>query len=437
MNSPSDRSELFPRVNETHKRLLIRNALLDLKIIIPTIKSFQGNCLYFGIIMNIIKSILLDEEKPESVYDSMFSHWEIPETFVEEVKEDDIRPVTLERPQLAFKFCFLQVVLAVIRHFPNLGDDGPKKERKRKRDGHPPIVPGLRIVYKTKVLRLAQAVGFRSRKILNGLKDDEHLPLEVLERSPEDSYGEAITRRCGKPWNTTYMQLRTQLFLTNMLQIGTHSGPNPSALYVQRDFISAFFDLTEFEHNPSELITASQTPVPDARNLEGVEGRNLQGGTPQSILPTPDEISSTADGESEDAAAQLEDNSFDIMANLPPVSLSIQNRRTVPPHSQETFGNAQLSSSVALTVHSAVGRPRSVIPQISFVLGEHNGMLYRRVEINANQIERYLEQRHCWTGMVLQEGALKTMRHEHIIKHMIHDANEQKSFIIVKNTYIR
>jgi hypothetical protein len=276
------------------------------------------------------------------------------------------------------------------------------------------------------------------------LKDDEHLPLEVLEHSPEDSYGEAITRRCGKPWNTTYMQVRTQLFLTNMLQIGTHSGPNPSALYVQRDFISAFFDLTEFEHSPSELITlgfqASQTPVPDSRNFEGVEERNLQEGTPQSILPTPDEISSAAEsnlGESEDAAAQLEDNPFDIMANLPPGSLNIQNRRRVPPHSQETFGNAQLSSSAALTVHSAVGRPRSVIPQISFVLGEHNGMFYRRVEINANQIERYLEQRHCWTGMILHDGVLQTMRHEHILKHMIHDANEQKSFIMVKNTYIR
>ncbi|KAE9373849.1 hypothetical protein N431DRAFT_456576 [Stipitochalara longipes BDJ] len=449
MDSPSDRSELFPRVNETHKRLLIRNALLDLKVIIPTIKTFQANCLYFGIITNIMKSILLDEDKPESVYDSMFSRWEIPDTFEEEVKEDEFRTVTLERPQLAFKFCFLQVVLAVMRHFPNLGDDGPKKERKRKRDSNPPVIPRLRMVYQTKVLRLAHAVGFRTTKIRNGLMNDEHLPLEVLEDLSEDTHGETITARCGRPWNATYMQVRTQLFLTNILQIGTLSGPNPSALYVQRDFILAFFDLTEL------INLGFQTPrTPVSRNFEAVGESNLQ--DERSILATPDETSravvnisdddsplSTAcnlGGSEEDAIAQLEDDSSsqvgsDVMASPPSGSSSIQNRRRVPP--REIFGNAQLSSTAALTVHPAFSRPRSVIPQVSFVMGEHNGMLYRRVEIPANEIERYLEQRHSWTGMVIQNGVLQTMRHEHIAKHMMHNTSDQKSFIMVKTSYIR
>jgi hypothetical protein len=463
MDCSSDRSDLFPKVTETEKRALIKEALLGLKVIIPTIKSFQGNRIYFGILMNIMKTLLLDEDiPPESVYNSMLSHWTIPDTISEEVREDEFRTVTIEQPEIAFKFCLLQVILAILRHFPNLGDDGPVKERKRKRNSIAPITSGLSPVHKTKLLRLAQVVGFRTEKILAGLRDDENLPLEVLQHFPEDDYGEINRRRCGKPWTTTYMRIRTRLFLTNLLQIRTQSGPNPSALYVQRDFISAFFDLKEFTQTGPELFSigdqdrASQT----AGTSERVEEMELHRQAPQSlrsrisrsVVAELEQGSSTEGGPStaafsrhetshavveisdddsgrsttvgdlgeaeEDIAVQLEENLVNTTASLPPelssIQLMAQRRGSVIPW-----------TSARRT------------PQVVFVFGEHNGMFYRRVEIPADDMERYLEQRQCWIGMIFKDGVLQTMRHEHIIKHMMHNVNDQKSFVMVKTTYIR
>jgi hypothetical protein len=90
--------------------------------------------------MNIIRTLLLDEIKPQtSIYKAMHAHWRASETISEEVSEGEFRDVTLARPEVASRFCFAQVFLAAIRHL-NLGKHAPLKEktcRKRQRDPTP------------------------------------------------------------------------------------------------------------------------------------------------------------------------------------------------------------------------------------------------------------------------------------------------------------
>jgi hypothetical protein len=75
---------------------------------IPTIKTFHENRRYLGIGVNIIKKLILDKEKPKtSIYKAMHAHWGAPATISEEVREGYIRDVTLERLDVATRFCFM------------------------------------------------------------------------------------------------------------------------------------------------------------------------------------------------------------------------------------------------------------------------------------------------------------------------------------------
>ena len=249
MDLPPNRSGLFPRVEDREKRNLIKQALLRLEVIIPTIKSFQENRIYLSIGANIIETLLLDEG-PKSIYKAMYAHWTEPETILKEFREGEYRSVTLGQPDMAFRFCFMQVFIAALRQSPNLGGDPPLIEptsKKRKRDPHPPVgvISGsVNTAYRNQFLRRAQLNGFRTKKIINGLRVAEDLVVEVPEPFTEDSDGEVKTRRSGKPYTNAYKHLRTQLFLTNLCQARAESGLNPSVMFVQQDFINAFFDWT-------------------------------------------------------------------------------------------------------------------------------------------------------------------------------------------------
>jgi hypothetical protein len=82
-------------------------------------------------------------------------------------------------------------------------------------------------------------------------------------------------------------------------------------------------------------------------------------------------------------------------------------------------------------VHQEAG-----LPGVVFDFGEHNGMFYRRIFKEAHEMEEYLQQRNGWVGMAVEGGVPKTVRHGHIIKHLIHSMSSgEPSFVMVKSTY--
>lgn len=211
MDLPSNRSELFPGVEDRVKRNLIKQALLRLEVVISTIKTFHENRRYLGIGMKIIKKLLLDEEKPKrSIYKAMYAHWRAPATLSEEIRSGDFRDVALERPDMAARFYFMQVFVAALREFPNLSDDGPLKDpdsKKRKRDSNSSmeVISGLvNLAYKIQFLRCAHSRGFRTKKVASGLRDAEDLAVEVPEPFMEDDNGEIIKWRNDTPSTNVY-----------------------------------------------------------------------------------------------------------------------------------------------------------------------------------------------------------------------------------------
>jgi hypothetical protein len=291
MDRPSNQSSLFPGVEDREKRDLIKQALLRLEVIIPTIRSFQKNRIYLGIGANIVETLLLDEKEPKSIYKGMCAQWTAPETIWEEIREREYREVTFEQPDVAVRFCFMQVFLAALRHFPNLSDDAPKIEsnsKKRKRDPYPPtgtITGSVKTAYKIRFLRHAQLLGFRTTKIINGLRDAEDLPVEVPESFMEDNDGEIIRRRSGTPYTNAYKQFRTQLFLTNLRQIRAEPGLNPSVMFIQRDFMNAFFGWTRDGGRDFALSTAPIPLFEPASSLERVLPGPVPSSRPRAVAP--------------------------------------------------------------------------------------------------------------------------------------------------------
>jgi hypothetical protein len=83
--------------------------------------------------------------------------------------------------------------------------------------------------------------------------------VEVPEPFTENIDGETTDRRSGKPFTNAYKQFRTQLFLTNLSQVQAESSLNPSVLFVQRNFLNAFFGWTP---SSGQDVAPSTAPIP-------------------------------------------------------------------------------------------------------------------------------------------------------------------------------
>jgi hypothetical protein len=233
-----DNGTLFSAIVDSNLRDAIKRAILGLEVIIPTIETFHDNIKYLSIGAKIIRTLLLGKERVTTLYKSLRSHWLLPSVILEEFREME---VILERPEAAFHFCFLQIFVAAFRWFPNLSNSAPLKEPKRKRGSDGSIHASIDTACKLQFWRRAHLLGFRT-DVIGGLSEGR--VVEVPEFLAEDNSGEAMERRTGTPYTNSYKQFRTQLFLSNLHN--ARPGPifNPSVMFVQRDFINAFFGCT-------------------------------------------------------------------------------------------------------------------------------------------------------------------------------------------------
>jgi len=71
---------------------------------------------------------------------------------------------------------------------------------------------------------------------------------------------EVIKRRWGRPFSNAYKQFRMQLFLPQLLQVQAEVSFNPSVIFVQQDFLNAFFSSTS-EIIVTSTITVSAAPT--------------------------------------------------------------------------------------------------------------------------------------------------------------------------------
>ncbi|KAH0545345.1 hypothetical protein FGG08_000644 [Glutinoglossum americanum] len=248
-----DNKALFSTIVDSNLREYIKQALLQLHVVIPTIRSFHENLKYFEIGVRILKAHLLDRPIKTTMYETMYGQWSSPGNTLVEVREGEYQHVLVpERgPPMGFAFAYKQMFLSALRQFPSLSKYTPLQER-----GQDAIQGAVDPTYSLLFLARAQLLGFRTEKIVNGLENaPETVAAPYVEPISElNSDGEIIKRRWGRPFGNTYKQFKRQLFLPNLLEAQVEVGLNPSAMFVQQDFFNAFFDST-----PEIIVTSTAT----------------------------------------------------------------------------------------------------------------------------------------------------------------------------------
>jgi Protein of unknown function (DUF3723) len=243
-----DNETLFLSLKDRNLRIEVKRTLLNLGVMIPTIKSFHENMKYIDIGVKIIKRQLLnskidaslDPEDDGSLYETMRSRWSTPDQAMIEFREGEFRSINIG-PEHLFRLCYMQLFCSALRNYTCLGNHSTRIGHSKQEIIHGSADP----VYRLQFLKRAEILGFKhnhendSRVGLNEkMKIPPHLPL--------DADGESIEYRCGRPYTKQYEQLRTRLFLPALSQVQEErDNLNPSVMFIARNFLDAFFGSNE------------------------------------------------------------------------------------------------------------------------------------------------------------------------------------------------
>jgi hypothetical protein len=231
-----DNKSLFPSLTDCALREAVKAAILEVKGLIPSIKSLHENMNYYVIGIHIIKKHLFQKNLPQkTVYESLRKCWSAPETIWIERREGEFERVSAVDGVDLFQMAYKQLLLFTWRHFPHLSEHQP-----RRLPGQEPLGGTVDSSYCLELLRRAQLLGFNFKAAAS----PSSLPQFSFDMYPHKDLapaGEVLGRRCGRPWIEQYEQLRTRLFLPNLS--GPHKeGTYPPLLYVQADLLNAFLD---------------------------------------------------------------------------------------------------------------------------------------------------------------------------------------------------
>ena len=455
---------LFPKIVDPNLREHVQASLLSLTCIIPTIRSFHENLKLLEIGAKIVKTQLLETFEPIpreiTLYDRMCALWSPPNDMVTEVSRE-------ERQRLAVRVVFA----FILDHFASLSVDSPRNDKKTRIKG---AVDHLHQVH---LLKQAYSAGFRSGKIGRGLlHEDSRTPLPSDSWYNEDGLGEGLERRWGRPFAKAYRKLSSQLSLPPASPVQNGAKVNPSVFDVRCDFLDSFFGPSEWVHTNDLAPPASAGPlVPNLR--------------------VNDPVSPPLDPTSMSPRQEVDESPSSSLAISIPLQMRPDTRSTSPETDSLTHSNPEAldlgttlsrhrsRSIIAPTITDGVTlrqplvipapadrihslsvdichpsdnspRPQSVLANaehrnthegahnqcdlsaLSFTFGEHNGMFHRQMSKRMDEMELYLRRRQGWRFMAIRGEVVKTLRFEHVIRHLIHSRSLYDSYVIVKGPYV-
>ena len=291
-----DNRSLFPGLLDPELRSLVRTDILNLQVIIPTIKSFHENIKYFEIGASIMKSHLLRRDQRHTLYDSL--KWTQPEELQIEVEENVFEKVVVsgrvgrvsrpgreseERENSTKEFCFKELFNYGLCDFTKLSDFSPRKDPGH--DGKHGSVDGA---YKFLFLQRAKRLGFTTPEIDRGLAEPQDEEFSQEQPTLLRSEGESLRRRWGRPFSLAYEEIRSQPFLRKQRAQNPGEIPlNPSVLDVQRDFMDAFLGTFAFDdiHVPGTMASLNQILEPVCYLEEGQMFFESGSNSPHSDIP--------------------------------------------------------------------------------------------------------------------------------------------------------
>lgn len=310
---------LFPRVSDPGLRREIEQQLINIGVIIPSIKTLQENMSYLHIGMRILREHLLGRPimvKGETVAQGMRSIWS-PGANLIEYAEDQFYPAI---SCLDFSMAYQIIFISALRNFPRLSTDTPKVER-----GQETISSGIDEQYLARFLRHAQALGFTSSTIENKLRQlpPTTTPPSLIPVSTCKTQEPNIKRRTGRPYAGSYNVISRHLFLPEMLR-NTEIGANPSIIFIQTDFMRSFFH--EFPDHPAVIAenpdadtAQSSTSIPTGNEPLPVAGSSLRD-TPVQTVDSPQSTQALA-------MSQSPNTSFQLPAPVMSAAVSARGRR--------------------------------------------------------------------------------------------------------------
>ncbi|CZR55714.1 uncharacterized protein PAC_05602 [Phialocephala subalpina] len=285
---------LFPKVTDQSMRQILLESLLSIECLIPSIKSLHENLKYVDIGAKILKHLVLPSKVRYTLQEDLRKCWKSPEYIVESGKGKVLRDLSSNSQRLPWDLAYKQLWLIALRAFPDLGGRAPRKE-----------IGGC--LYATRLDPLqnylfaesARRIGFNSEEIektltndprkeslrtavgqvfnlesadLEGLIDKmflefptttKSLQLEPLVQDCQAIRSDLhdLNRRWGVPYQRAFEDGRENLYIPNMTENGLNGSHDmPSAMFIQRDFMNAFFGKTM--DLPEDLHESLAIPSP-------------------------------------------------------------------------------------------------------------------------------------------------------------------------------
>ena len=233
-----DGRSLFTAITDGDLRKSIKQALLRVETIIPTLKTFHENFKQLEIAAKILKTHLLDGVIETTLYDTLLSYRSPQEDFWIEHREGEFQRINLLDRDLEARLTYIQLLISILRNYPFLSKCSPRIDPRQKG-----IEAKVDPAYRFQLLKSARLQGYRTKKVLRGLENAAEQTIAPNSEPclPLAVYGESLKRRYGRPFTSAFQHFRTRLFLPNLCQAQAEVSLMPSVMFVQRDFIEAFF----------------------------------------------------------------------------------------------------------------------------------------------------------------------------------------------------
>jgi hypothetical protein len=437
ITSGMENGTLFSVIVDRNLRQSVKEALLELDVMIPTVKTFHKNVSYFQIGAKILWAQLFQTQLGSSLFETMYDHWSPPKRFSVEVREgqfEDVDVPRLEQVHLAY----IQLWLFVLRHFPSLSNCAPRLDKRRRNLGDDASgnIDSARVI---QLQNLAHRVGFSSDKILHGLKQQLIIrPHDWISSSRLNCDGEDINRRCGRPFSSSFTHIEKNLFLPNLSTFHDEGALNPSVLFIQQDIIKAFLGSRVNSLVMTHGISPTETILlPESRPMEPPaqlwrEFQPKQVATQPSERPQPREEPQWRNEPQPRKAPKRKK-----APGKPPEPLPFERDTLEDPKPPMALNIGKLST--ASDVASVPTQDNGCLSRSSFTFCviERHSMGQHPVNYihDLHDIERYLLGRQGWVMTTLYRGVLRTIRHEEISDYMVH--NPEGEYFMVSADYIQ
>ncbi|KFY97504.1 hypothetical protein V498_02025 [Pseudogymnoascus sp. VKM F-4517 (FW-2822)] len=272
---------IFSNVSKNSKRAITK-ALLSLTVIIPTIKTLHENLKLVEIGVKILRNDILGTRVRTTIRDALRDKWRPPRDMRIETKEGQFRSLHNLTPSAQWELTYQQIWLFILRHFPGLSGTAPRLDSRKKslpscciRDSatyqqiwlfilrHFPGLSGTALRLDSRKKSLPSCCIRDSATKRRFSQFTAHLGIVKSKMSTETSAvcthrisvhgaatdsladGEIRGRRCGRPFYSSYMQYRNELYLPTLAKTFTRSYKElPTSTYVLRDFMLSFFGPT-------------------------------------------------------------------------------------------------------------------------------------------------------------------------------------------------